>query len=117
MSFPRAIAMCALMTAVVAIASAQERARQTTPVLVKEVRADYTKEAREARIEGIVRVGAVVLKDGSVGDVNVTKSLDQQYGLDEQAVKSVKQWRFKPGTKDGEPVDVVVSIEVSFKLK
>ncbi len=60
---------------------------------------------------------AVVLKDGTVGEVTVTKSLDKEYGLDDQAVKALKQWQFKPGTKDGKPADVRVSIEVSFTLK
>jgi TonB family protein len=47
----------------------------------------------------------------------VTKSFDEKYGLDEQAVKAVKQWQFKPGTKDEQPVDVIVSIEVGFHLE
>ena len=101
----------------VGIGVAQEIARQTTPVLVKEVRPIYTKEAREAGIEGIVGVDAVVLKDGTVGDVKINKSLDQKYGLDEQAIKCAKQWLFEPGTKDGQPVDVQVAIEISFRLK
>jgi TonB family protein len=57
------------------------------------------------------------LKDGSVGEVRITKSLDQQYGLDEQAIKALVQWQFKPGTKDGKPADVRISIEMSFSLK
>jgi len=88
-----------------------------TPVLTKEVAPVYTAEAKEKRIQGVVRVDAVVLTDGTVGEVTVTKSLDQKYGLDEQAITCVKQWQFKPGTKDGKPVDVRVSIEVSFTLK
>jgi protein TonB len=90
---------------------------QTTTVLTHEVAPVYTAEAKERRIQGIVGVDAVVLKDGTVGDITVTKSLDQKYGLDEQAVKCAKQWKFKPGTKDGKPIDVRVSIEVSFTLK
>ena len=113
----RAVAVNALLTVVVAVASAQELPRTTTPVLVKEVAPVYTAEAKERRIQGVVGVDAVVLKDGTVGEVTVTKSLDDKYGLDEQAVKCVKQWRFKPGTKDGNPVDVRVSIEMSFTLK
>ena len=83
---PKKLAISMLLTVFVAGPGAQELARKTPPVVVREVKADYTKEARDARIEGIVRVDAVVLKDGSVGDVTVTKSLDQKYGLDEQAV-------------------------------
>ena len=89
----------------------------TMPVLVKDVKPQYTQAAREARIQGNVLLDAVVLKDGTVGDVTVTKSLDKEYGLDDQAVKALKQWQFKPGTKDGKPADVRVSIEMSFTLK
>lgn len=106
-----------LATCVAAVGVAQEQASQTMPVVVKTVHAQYTKEAREARIQGIVVLDVVVLKDGSVGDVTVSKSLDQKYGLDEQAVRAVKQWEFKPGTKDGKPVDVRVAIEMSFTLR
>ena len=44
-------------------------------------------------------------------------SLDPTYGLDEQAVAAAKRWEFKPGTKDGKPVAVRVTLEMSFTLK
>jgi periplasmic protein TonB len=62
-------------------------------------------------------VTAVVLSDGTVGDVKVARSLDTKYGLDQQALDAAKQWVFKPGTKDGEPVAVQVSLELTFALK
>ena len=55
---------------------------------------------------------AVVLTDGTVGEVRVTQPLDP--GLDDEAVKALKQWTFSPGTKDGRPVPVSVEIEMSF---
>jgi periplasmic protein TonB len=113
----RSVAITFFMFAsIVAAVGAQQKAT-TMPVLVKDVKPEYTREAREARIQGMVNLDAVVLKDGSVGEVTVTKSLDQKYGLDDQAVKALKQWQFKPGTKDGKPADVRVSIEMSFTLK
>ena len=45
------------------------------------------------------------------------KSLDARSGLDNQAVKAVNDWRFNPGKKDGKPVAVIVSIELTFTLK
>jgi TonB family protein len=87
------------------------------PVLVKTVKAVYAKEAMEQRIEGTVLIAAVVQADGKVGDVTVAKSLDAVYGLDKEAVKAVKQYEFKPGTKDDKPVAVRVQIEVTFTLK
>lgn len=88
-----------------------------SPVMVREVKPQYTSEARKARIQGTVTLEVVVVEDGTVDKVKVTQSLDDKYGLDEQAVKAVKQWRFKPGTKDGKPVPVRVSIEMTFTLK
>lgn len=60
---------------------------------------------------------AVVLPNGTVGDVTVVKSLDDEHGLDEQAIRATRQWQFKPGTKDGKPVAVEVTIEMTFTLK
>jgi TonB family protein len=87
------------------------------PRLLSEVKPNYTPEAMEARIQGSVMLEAVVLATGEVGDVVVTQSLDEVYGLDEAAVRSIKQWRFEPGTKDGKPVAVLIEVEMSFTLK
>jgi TonB family protein len=46
--------------------------------------------------------------------VKVTRSLDAVYGLDEAAIKAAKQWRFAPGTFNGQPVPVAISIEMAF---
>ena len=89
----------------------------TLPVPVRQVKAGYTAAAMDARVEGTVLMDAVVLADGKVGDVKVTQSLDTEYGLDTQAVEAIKQWLFKPGTKDGKPVAVRVAIEMTFTLK
>ena len=51
------------------------------------------------------------------GDVSVTRSLDSVHGLDCEAVKAMKQWEFKPGTKDGTPVAARVSVRITFELK
>ena len=87
------------------------------PMVVKEVRPAYTEAAKDARIEGTVVLECVVLADGTVGDVTVARSLDSVLGLDQEAVKATKQWQFKPGMKDGKPVAVRVSLELTFTLK
>lgn len=92
-------------------------AQVSAPVVVKEVRPQYTPEAEAAKIEGEVRMSAVVLRDGTVGDVKITQSLDAELGLDNEAVKAVKQWQFEPGKKDGKPVPVSVTIQMAFTLK
>ena len=88
----------------------------SSPRLLKEVKPSYTPAAMRAKIQGAVLVTAVVREDGTVGDTKVIKSLDTKYGLDAEAVKVAKQWRFKPGVKDGKPVPVLVTIEIAFTL-
>jgi periplasmic protein TonB len=88
----------------------------SAPKLVKEVKPNYTPEARAAKIQGTVLLSAVVREDGTVGDVKVSRSLDAKYGLDAEAVKAAKQWTFTPGMKDGKPVAVAVTIELAFNL-
>jgi periplasmic protein TonB len=100
-----------------AIAQEQPKTNQTMPRVVSEVKPDYTPAAKQQGIQGIVELSVVVNDDGTVGEVKVTKSLDDKYGLDEQAVIAMKKWRFKPGTKDGKPVAVEVTVEMSFKLR
>jgi protein TonB len=89
----------------------------TSPSIVKEVKPVYTDAAKKERIQGTVLMDVVVLADGNVGDVTVTRSLDTTYGLDDAAVKAVKQWVFEPGKKDGKAVAVLVQVEMSFTLK
>ena len=89
----------------------------TRPQLVREVKPNYTADAMHAKIQGVVLLECVVLPDGSAGSVRIVKSLDQAFGLDEEAVKAARQWRFVPGTRGGEPVPVAVTIEVAFTLR
>jgi periplasmic protein TonB len=85
------------------------------PRLLREVRADYTDEARRANIEGEVELEIVVRRDGTVGEVRVLRGL--RGGLNERAVNAVRQWRFAPGRMKGTPVDVVVQVGVEFRLR
>ena len=70
-----------------------------------------------AKVQGIVLLECVVLTDGTIGDVNIIMSLDKVFGLDEQAIKAAKQWRFRPGRRFDVPVPVIVTIELSFTLR
>ena len=87
------------------------------PVVIRQVQPNYTAAAIAARIQGSVLMTAVVLTDGTVGEVIVTRSLDTVYGLDAEAVRAAKQWLFTPGMKDGRPVAVRVTIEMTFTLR
>ena len=85
------------------------------PRLLREVRADYTEQARRANLEGDVLLEIVVRRDGTVSDPRVVKRLGA--GLDERAVQAVRQWRFEPARRLGAPVDVIVEVSVEFRLR
>jgi TonB family protein len=87
------------------------------PRILREVKPQYTADAMRAKVQGTVLLECVVLADGTVGRVDVVKSLDPTFGLDQEAVKAAKQWRFQPGTRFGEPVAVLVTIELTFTLR
>ena len=89
----------------------------TGPVLIRDVKPQYTHDAMRAKVQGSVWLECIVLPDGSVGNIRVTRSLDQRFGLDEEAIKAARQWRFRPGQRMGEPVSVMVTIELSFNLR
>lgn len=89
----------------------------SAPRLIREVKPNYTSEAMRARIQGMVRLQAIVLPDGSIGNARVVRSLDDRFGLDDEAVKTVKQWRFEPGRREGRAVPVIIEIELSFALR
>jgi TonB family protein len=84
------------------------------PQLLRRVTPQYTAEALRAKIHGSVMLECVVQADGTVGDVKVVRSLDTVYGLDAEAIKAARQWRFSPGTRLGQPVPVIVAIELTF---
>jgi len=85
------------------------------PRLLREVRADYTEEARQRGISGDVVLEIVVRRDGSVGDLKILQGLGG--GLNDRAVQAVRQWRFAPAQRLGAAVDVIVEVAVEFKLR
>jgi periplasmic protein TonB len=87
----------------------------TPPRLLREVKADYTEDARQRGISGDVVLEIVVRRDGSVGDTRVLQGLGG--GLNDRALQAVRQWRFAPAQRQGAPVDVIVEVAVEFKLR
>jgi TonB family protein len=85
------------------------------PRLLREVKADYTEDARQRGLSGEVVIEIVVRRDGSVGDVKVLQGLGG--GLSDRAVQAVRQWRFAPAHRQGEAVDVMVEVSVEFRLR
>ena len=89
----------------------------TTPGLLKQVKPAYSSPAMRMKAQGEVWLECVVRKDGSLDRMRVVRSLDPVFGLDEEALKAARQWRFTPGTREGAPVDVLITIQMTFTLK
>jgi TonB family protein len=89
----------------------------SAPVVVSRVNPHYTLEAMQAKIQGDVWLQLVVQPDGTVMNIKVLRSLDRIYGLDQAAIDAAKKWLFRPGEKDGSPVPVRVTMQMSFQLR
>jgi TonB family protein len=87
------------------------------PRLLREVKPQYTADAMRAKIQGTAVLDCVVTPEGTVGECQIAGSLDSSFGLDQEAVKAAKQWRFVPGKRMGQPVPVLVTIELTFTLR
>jgi protein TonB len=85
------------------------------PRLLREVKAQYSEDARIKGITGDVVLEIVIRSDGSVGDVKVLRGLG--FGLDERAISAVRNWKFTPARRLGTAVDVIVEVEVEFSLR
>jgi TonB family protein len=86
----------------------------TAPVLLYKKEPEYSEEARKAKYQGTVLLYIEVDSSGKATNIRVQHSLG--LGLDEKAIEAVRQWKFKPGYKDGKPVTVAATIEVNFRL-
>lgn len=89
----------------------------TSPDPIYAPKPKYTADAMRAKVQGTVAMSAVVLPDGTVTSIQIVRSLDQSFGLDEEAKRTAATWRFKPGMRQGEPVAVRVIIELDFNLR
>jgi periplasmic protein TonB len=87
----------------------------TPPTIIYRVEPAYSEEARKARYQGTVVLSAIVRKDGALEVLKVIRGVG--LGLDENAIRALKQWKFRPGEKDGNPVDVALYVEVNFSLR
>lgn len=88
----------------------------TNPQILVQTTPKYTDDAIKAKVQGVVWLQAVIRRDGSVSDFKVLRGLG--YGLEEQAIREIAtNWKFRPGTLNGRPVDVLATIEVQFTLR
>jgi TonB family protein len=86
----------------------------TAPVVLFQVEPEFSEEARKAKLQGVVMLYGEVDTNGRLRNIRVTRRLG--LGLEEKAIEAVKQWRFRPGTRDGKPVVAAAAIEVNFHL-
>jgi TonB family protein len=84
----------------------------TLPRIIFSPDPEYSQEALDAHVNGIVALSIVVGSDGKPRDIKVTRSLG--HGLDEKALEAVREWRFQPASRDGKPVAVLIMVEVQF---
>lgn len=86
----------------------------SAPVPIFKVEPEYSEFGRFAGTQGTVLCSIVVAADGSVTEIRLKRSLG--FGLDEKAVEALRQWRFKPGLREGKPVPVQANVEMNFRL-
>ena len=84
------------------------------PSVIFKVDPEYSEEARKAKYSGTVMLAVIVDAEGRARDIHVVKSLGM--GLDEKAIEAVGKWKFRPGMKSGQAVNVRATIEVNFRL-
>jgi protein TonB len=89
----------------------------SAPIPLRRPPPAYTAEAMRARLQGVVVLNCVVRPDGKCSDIRVTKSLDSVLGLDQQAIASAREWQFRPGMRMGQPVPVLVTLEIGFTIR
>jgi len=74
----------------------------------------YTDRARKKKLRGTVVLAIIVTPEGNVGDARVVRGFDSE--MDQNALDTVRTWKFEPPTKDGKPVAVAINVEASFNL-
>ena len=86
----------------------------SSPSIIHKVEPEYSEEARKAKWQGTVTLSVIVDETGHARDIKVAQALG--LGLDQKAMEAVEKWLFKPGMKDGKPVAVFATIQVTFHL-
>jgi TonB family protein len=93
---------------------AQETAELSGPVPLQKVDPQYPPTLVSERVAGEVILYAVIRRDGSVDGIQLVRGIDQQ--LDANAIKALRQWKFRPGTKQGTPVELEAIVHIPFRL-
>jgi protein TonB len=90
------------------------------PKVKKRVPPGYPQAAQGAGVQGAIWVEGIVNTDGRIREARVARALDpllrRTFGVNEEALETVKKWQFEPAKKDGIPIRVLVTIELTFRL-
>ena len=89
------------------------QAHAVAPTLVSQVLPIYPPIAQTAKIQGIVIIEAIIGKDGRVKEAKVLRPAPM---LDQAALEAVRQWQYTPTLLNGVPVEVVMTVTVTFTL-
>jgi len=81
--------------------------------LIHQPKPTYPPLAKQARISGVVKLNAIISKDGTIEQLTVITGHPL---LIPSALEAVKQWRYRPTLLNGEPVEVITQIDVNFTL-
>jgi TonB family protein len=92
-----------------------DKGKLTAPVATMKVDPAYPPDVLRDHVEGTVTLYAVIRADGTVDDIKVLDSLDSR--LDENAVRALAHWHFRPGTKNGEPVALEAVVQIPFRMR
>jgi TonB family protein len=84
------------------------------PVPIYAPEAEFSDEARRSKYQGVCLISIIVDTHGNPQNPRVVQRLGM--GLDEKAIEAIRRYKFKPGTKDGKPVPVLITIEVDFRM-
>lgn len=87
------------------------------PIEIRKGTPQYTPEAMRARAQGAITVECLVQTTGVCANIRVKRSFNPTFGLEQEAIKAAAQWRFRPGMRRGEPVAVLVTMEIAFALR
>ena len=95
------------------VAGARPEVQTSPPVLLSHAEPEYTPEARQLKIEGYVVLRVTITATGQMVVHSVVRGLG--HGLDESAMRSAPTYKFKPATRDGQPVDYTTNIIIKFQ--
>lgn len=84
------------------------------PNKISHVAPVYPDIAKQARVQGIVILEAIIDPQGAVTNVRVLRSIPL---LDQSAIEAVKQWKYEPTLLNGMPVPIVMTVTVNFSLQ